>query len=81
MPSKLDGSELESSRAVAEARSPKPEASYLRAPAVSFLLLLLEAAAPLRMPRTSSSFMMMKSSPSILISVPEYLPNRMRSSS
>jgi len=39
MPSKLDGSELESSRAVAEARSPKPEASYLRAPAVSFLLL------------------------------------------
>src|SRR5438309_5746311 len=49
--------------------------NYLRAPAVSFL------AAPLRMPRTSSSRMMMNSSPSSLISVPEYLPNRMRSPS
>src|SRR5437879_1347391 len=33
------------------------------------------------MPRTSSSFIMRRSSPSILISVPEYLPNRMRSPS
>src|ERR1700751_2614936 len=33
----------------------------------------------LRMPRTSSSRMMRNSSPSILISVPEYLPNRTRS--
>src|SRR5438105_12275 len=48
---------------------------YRREPAVSLL------AAPLRMPSTSSSRMMMKSSPSSLISVPEYLPNRMRSPS
>src|SRR5438128_3947709 len=49
--------------------------TYLFAPTVSFF------AAPVMMPRTSSSRMMTKSSPSILISVPAYLPNRMRSPS
>src|ERR1700730_10466550 len=48
---------------------------YRREPASSFL------AAPVRIPSTSSSRMMMKSSPSSLISVPEYLPNRIRSPS
>src|SRR3954470_22358217 len=54
--------------------------SYRRDPAVSFFDGA-GVAAPVRMPRTSSSRMMMNSSPSILISVPEYLPNRMRSPS
>src|SRR2546430_9163672 len=47
--------------------------NYLLAPTVCFL------AAPVMMPRTSSSFIMRKSSPSILISVPEHLPNRLPS--
>ena len=49
--------------------------AYLFAPTLSFF------AAPLMTPRTSSSFMMRKSSPSSLISVPEYLPNKMQSPS
>src|ERR1700730_1377424 len=48
---------------------------YRRAPTVSFL------ATPDRTPRTSSSFIIRKSSPSILISVPAYLANRMWSPS
>src|SRR5581483_6419054 len=44
---------------------------YFLDPASSFLAGLV---VPVRVPRTSSSFMMMNSSPSILISVPAYLP-------
>src|SRR6202008_2489872 len=51
----------------------------LAAPAFSGFSALL--ADPLRIPRISSSFMMSSSSPSILISDPEYLPNRTRSPS
>src|SRR6266852_99220 len=53
---------------------PTPD-DYRRAPTVSFL------ATPDSTPRTSSSFIIRKSSPSILISVPAYLPNRMWSPS
>src|SRR6266481_3703187 len=59
--------------------------NYLLAPTVSFLAVSFLAvsflAAPEMTPRTSSSFIMRKSSPSILISVPEYLPKRMLSPS
>src|SRR5882724_7845611 len=53
---------------------PTPD-DYRRAPTVSFL------ATPDSTPRTSSSFIIRKSSPSILISVPAYLANRMWSPS
>src|SRR5882724_694469 len=49
---------------------PTPD-DYRRAPTVSLL------ATPDSTPRTSSSFIIRKSSPSILISVPAYLANRM----
>src|SRR3974377_1103378 len=45
----------------------------------TYFLTATGFSAPSRMPRTSSSRMMTKSSPSILISVPAYLPNRTRS--
>ena len=41
--------------------------------------LLLRAAVPSMMPMMSDSFMISSSSPSILTSVPDHLPNRMRS--
>ena len=43
------------------------------------LLLAAPAWAPSITPMTSDSFMMRSSSPSILTSVPDHLPNRMRS--
>src|SRR5579872_1622531 len=71
-----EGSGLEAcERACTVGNKARDRHPYLRAPAASFL------AAPVTIPRTSSSFIMRKSSPSILISVPEYFPNRMRSPS
>jgi len=81
MPSKLDGSELESSRAVAEAPIAEARSQLLARACGFFLAAAVGGGGSAENAEASSSFMMMKSSPSILISVPEYLPNRMRSSS
>ncbi len=60
----------------APSQQSRRQRSYFREPTVSRALTLSFSAVPVTMPRTSSAFMMRKSSPSSLISVPECLPEQ-----